>query len=43
MLSAFSRIMLALAMAFVFTGQMEAAAAHCAKLAQDEVVEPTAL
>lgn len=42
MLSAFSRIMLALAMAFVFTGQMEAAAAHCAKLAQDEVVEPIA-
>jgi hypothetical protein len=35
MLSAFSRIMLALAMAFVFTGQMEAAASHCAKLAQD--------
>ncbi len=42
MLTAFSRIMLALAMAFVFTGQLEAAAAHCAKLAKDEFVEPIA-
>ena len=42
MLSAFTRIMLALAMAFVFTGQMEAAAAHCAKLAQDAAAEPVA-
>ena len=38
MISAFTRIMLALAMAFVFAGQMEAAAAHCARLAQADVV-----
>lgn len=37
MISAFTRIMLALAMAFVFAGQMEAAAAHCARLAQADV------
>ena len=44
MISAFTRIMLALAMAFVFAGQMEAAAAHCARLAQADVaaVEPPA-
>jgi hypothetical protein len=38
MISAFTRIMLALAMAFVFAGQMEAAAAHCARLAQADSV-----
>lgn len=42
MFTAFTRILLALSMAFVFTGQMEAAAAHCAKLAQDAIVEPIA-
>jgi hypothetical protein len=44
MISAFTRIMLALAMAFVFAGQMEAAAAHCARLAQADAVafEPPA-
>lgn len=39
MFSAFTRILLALSMAFVFTGQMEAAAAHCAKLAQDAAMQ----
>lgn len=33
MLSKLTRILLAIATAFVFTGQMEAAAAHCARLA----------
>jgi len=33
MLSKLNRILLAIATAFVFTGQMEAAAAHCARLA----------
>ncbi len=32
MLNRLSRILLALVTAFVFTGQMEAAAAHCARL-----------
>lgn len=35
MFQALTRIMLALAVVFTFTGQMEAAAAHCARLAQD--------
>ena len=39
MFSAFTRILLALSMAFVFTGQMEAAASHCAKLAQDAATQ----
>jgi hypothetical protein len=39
MFSAFTRILLALSMAFVFTGQMEAAASHCAKLAQDAAAQ----
>ncbi len=34
MIPALTRIMLALAMAFTFASQMEAAAAHCAQLAQ---------
>lgn len=34
MLSRLTRIFLALVTAFVFTGQMEAAAQHCARLAQ---------
>ena len=34
MFSRLTRIMLALVTAFVFTGQMEAAAQHCARLAQ---------
>jgi hypothetical protein len=38
MFQALTRIMLALAMAITFAGQMEAAAAHCAKLAQQEAV-----
>jgi len=38
MISAFTRIMLALAMAFTFASQMEAAAAHCARLAQADAV-----
>jgi|JI6StandDraft_1071083.scaffolds.fasta_scaffold00111_21 hypothetical protein len=37
MFQALTRIMLALAMAFAFAGQMEAAAAHCAELAQADV------
>jgi hypothetical protein len=43
MFQALTRIMLALAMAFTFAGQMEAAAAHCARLAQADAaitVEP---
>jgi len=36
MFQALTRIMLALAMAITFAGQMEAAAAHCAQLAQQE-------
>ncbi len=36
MISAFTRILLALAMALTFAGQMEAAAAHCAQLVQHE-------
>jgi hypothetical protein len=39
MFSAFTRILLALSMAFVFTGQMEAAASHCAKLAQEAAAQ----
>jgi hypothetical protein len=35
MLSKLTRILLALVTAFVFTGQMEAAAAHCARLAHE--------
>lgn len=34
MLNRLTRILLALVTAFVFTGQMEAAAAHCARLAE---------
>lgn len=43
MFQALTRIMLALAMALTFAGQMEAAAAHCAQLAQADVAaaEPT--
>lgn len=44
MFSAITRIMLALALAIVFTGRMEAAAAHCASLAREEPAQtsPTA-
>jgi hypothetical protein len=35
MLNRLTRILLALVTAFVFTGQMEAAAAHCARLAHE--------
>ncbi len=35
MFSRLTRILLALVTAFVFTGQMEAAAEHCARLAQE--------
>ena len=35
MLNRLSRILLALVTAFVFSGQMEAAAEHCARLAQE--------
>lgn len=44
MLSRLTRIMLALVTAFVFTGQMEAAAEHCARLAKAaEAVEAAAV
>jgi len=36
------RVFLALAIAFVFTGRMEAAAAHCAHLTQTELAEAQA-
>ena len=36
------RVFLALAIAFVFTGRMEAAAAHCAHLTQTEMAEAQA-
>lgn len=36
------RVFLALAVAFVFTGRMEAAAAHCARLAHADDVAPVA-
>jgi len=39
MLSKLTRILLALVTAFVFNGQMEAAAQHCARLAQEAAVE----
>jgi type II secretory pathway pseudopilin PulG len=39
MLSKLTRILLALVTAFVFTGQMEAAAQHCARLAQEAAIE----
>lgn len=45
MFQALTRFMLALAMAITFAGQMEAAAAHCARIAQADVVvaaEPAA-
>ena len=45
MFQAFTRVMLALAMAITFAGQMEAAAAHCARLAQADAAvaeEPVA-
>ncbi len=43
MFQALTRFMLALAMAITFAGQMEAAAAHCAQLAQADVaLEPAA-
>lgn len=38
MFQALTRFMLALAMAITFAGQMEAAAAHCAQLAQADAV-----
>ncbi|MEQ1609323.1 MAG: hypothetical protein ABL956_10220 [Hyphomonadaceae bacterium] len=38
MLSKLTRIVLAIATAFVFTGQMEAATAHCARLAMTHAV-----
>jgi hypothetical protein len=37
----FARLCLALALAFVFTGRMEAAAAHCAKLASADLTAAT--
>jgi hypothetical protein len=40
MLSKLTRILLALVTAFVFTGQMEAAAQHCARLAQEAAAAP---
>lgn len=43
MFSRLTRILLALVTAFVFTGQMEAAARHCAKLAEQAAhAEPAA-
>jgi hypothetical protein len=44
MLNRLSRILLALVTAFVFSGQMEAAAEHCARLAHEatQVVDPVA-
>lgn len=39
MLSMLTRILLALVTAFVFTGQMEAAAQHCARLAEAAAAE----
>lgn len=38
MIERLARILLAFAVAFVFTGRMEAAAQHCAELAQAEAV-----
>jgi len=38
MLSRLSRILLALVTAFVFTGQVEAAAEHCARLAEQAAI-----
>lgn len=43
MFSRLTRIMLALVTAFVFTGQMEAAAQHCARLAQAAASEAAAI
>ncbi len=43
MFQALSRIMLALAMAITFAGQMEAAASHCAQLARTQAVTADAL
>lgn len=44
MLSQLTRILLALVTAFVFTGQMKAAAEHCARLAHEatQAAEPAA-
>jgi hypothetical protein len=42
MISRLNRILLALVTAFVFTGQMEAAAQHCATLAQASAGETSA-
>lgn len=43
MISRLTRILMALVTAFVFTGQMEAAAQHCAKLAQAAAIETAAI
>lgn len=43
MLSRLTRILMALVTAFVFTGQMEAAAQHCAKLAEEAAIKTTAI
>ncbi len=43
MLSWLTRILMALVTAFVFTGQMEAAAQHCAKLAEEAAIKTTAI
>lgn len=40
MISRLTRILMALVTAFVFTGQMEAAAQHCAQLAKAAAAEP---
>ncbi len=42
MLEKLTRILLALVTAFVFTGQMEAAAEHCARLAEQAALEAPA-
>ncbi|MEQ1781573.1 MAG: hypothetical protein ABMA14_09450 [Hyphomonadaceae bacterium] len=43
MISRLTRILMALVTAFVFTGQMEAAAQHCARLAQTAASEAAAI
>ena len=43
MLSKLTRILLAICTAFVFTGQMEAAAQHCARLALAAAEEITSV
>ena len=43
MISRLTRILMALVTAFVFTGQMEAAAQHCARLAQAAAIKTAAI